>query len=146
MATSSDAVFIDSNVLIYASAPASPHHAAAMAALDRIEAQGVPLWISTQVVREFLAQTTRPDVLAGRPLVEAVARAPKLYERFYVAPETEVVGEVLLDLVERHGVRGKRVHDANIAATCVAYGVGRLLTHNGADFARYAPAIEVVPL
>lgn len=41
-------------------------------------------------------------------------------------------------LVVAHGVRGVQVHDARLAAAMRVHGVGRILTLNGADFARYA--------
>ena len=36
--------------------------------------------------------------------------------------------------------------DANIIATMLVYGIERLLTHNTADFARFARYITVLPL
>jgi hypothetical protein len=42
--------------------------------------------------------------------------------------------------------RGKQVHDANIVATLLAYGVRTLLTDNVSDFARWAHVIDVRPL
>ena len=41
---------------------------------------------------------------------------------------------------------GKQVHDANIVATMQAHGIGKLLTHNTVDFARYQHLITVIPL
>jgi hypothetical protein len=38
------------------------------------------------------------------------------------------------------------VIDANIVATMVANNISHLLTHNVADFTRFAPYITVVPL
>ena len=38
---------------------------------------------------------------------------------------------------------GKQVHDANIVATMLAHGVGRLLTFNVADFQRFVPPTEL---
>lgn len=38
---------------------------------------------------------------------------------------------------------GKQVHDANIVATMLAYGVPALLTHNGRDFERFVKWIGV---
>ena len=37
-----------------------------------------------------------------------------------------------------------QIHDANIVATMLAYGEGRLLTFNTADFRRYGDRIELV--
>jgi hypothetical protein len=40
----------------------------------------------------------------------------------------------LLTLLRAGLASGKQVHDANVVATCVAYGIPRLLTHNVAGF------------
>ena len=41
-------------------------------------------------------------------------------------------------------VGGRQVHDANIVATMLARGEGRLLTFNDTDFPRYGHRIEMV--
>lgn len=38
------------------------------------------------------------------------------------------------------------MHDANLVATCLALDIPRLLTHNAADFARFAALIEIETL
>ena len=52
----------------------------------------------------------------------------------------------LLHLLSSVQVAGKQVHDANIVATMLTYGVPKLLTNNTADFARFGHLITVVPL
>jgi len=56
----SDPVFLDTNVLVYATRPSAAQHAAAQAALTRLEGEGSSLWVSAQVLREYLAAVTRP--------------------------------------------------------------------------------------
>ena len=70
-------VFVDTNVLIYAEESLSAHHAAARACLIRLEAEGAVLWISRQVLREYLAVMTRPSAGAAgiAPLTAAHAIA-----------------------------------------------------------------------
>ena len=58
-------VFVDTNVLVYVSRRSAPEHAAARAAVDRLQDGGHPLWISPQVLREYLATVVRPEVLGG---------------------------------------------------------------------------------
>jgi len=43
-------------------------------------------------------------------------------------------------------IGGKQVHDANIVATMLVYGIPRLLTANPSDFARFAHLLTVEPL
>lgn len=145
--TVADPIFIDTNVLVFATIPASPMHTAALAALHSIALAGVPAWISRQVVREFLVYLTRPGVLkaALAPSV-AAGQAANLTTIYRVADDTAGVTTRLLDLLRSVGAAGKQVHDANIVATMLSYGIPRLLTHNVSDFNRYTSLITVVPL
>ncbi|WP_315790024.1 hypothetical protein [Fischerella sp. JS2] len=52
----------------------------------------------------------------------------------------------LLILMEEVAIGGKQVHDANIVATILVYGIPQLLTHNTDDFARFSELICVLPL
>jgi predicted nucleic acid-binding protein len=61
-----DPVFIDTNVLIYATRRTASERAAAQAALARLEGEGRGLWISFQILREYLAAVTRPQTAAPR--------------------------------------------------------------------------------
>lgn len=58
-----DSVFIDTNVLVFATIPSSPFHGPALTTLHRLAQDGVPAWISRQVIREYLVQISRPGVL-----------------------------------------------------------------------------------
>jgi predicted nucleic acid-binding protein len=64
--TAADQVFIDTNVLVYASRPSAPEHAAARVALAEIETTGARVWISQQVLRDYLAVVTRPQATHRR--------------------------------------------------------------------------------
>jgi predicted nucleic acid-binding protein len=60
MATAdAEAVFLDTNVLIYANVAESPFHQIALRAVESRARAGVELWISRQVLREYLAVLTR---------------------------------------------------------------------------------------
>jgi predicted nucleic acid-binding protein len=63
-----------------------------------------------------------------------------------MADNLSAVTNHLLELVEHFNVKGKQIHDANIVATMLAYGIKRLLTFNTADFERYRSVIEILPL
>jgi predicted nucleic acid-binding protein len=142
-----DPVFIDTNVLVAASIEGHPSHAVATAMLERLALGGATACISGQVCREFLAVLTRGPV-EGRTIgvdeaLEVLggwtASCDLLDDGGAVLPE-------LLDLVRRFGVRGKQVHDANIVATMLAYGITRLATLNWADFRRFDELIALAPL
>ena len=57
-------VFLDTNVLVYASVTASPFHQQALSAIQNYAAAGTELWISRQVLREYLAVVTRPQFIS----------------------------------------------------------------------------------
>jgi predicted nucleic acid-binding protein len=63
-----------------------------------------------------------------------------------VAEDGPRVTDRLLRLLLTIPVGGAQIHDANIVATMEVYGIGRLLTHNTTDFARFGGLITVVPL
>ncbi len=138
-------VFVDTNVLIYASRPIEPASRQASDALAEAEDAGDELCISRQVLREYLSSVTRPQIAAAPlPAPVAIADVRRLIEIYAVLEDGPEVTERLLGLLLLAPTGGKQVHDANIAATMLAHSVTRLLTFNGADFQRFAGLIEVV--
>lgn len=139
-------IFVDTNVLVFASLQSSRLHKSAQAALHGIFQQNIEAWVSRQVLREFLVQITRPGTLpAGTPAVAAL-QVKSLESLFRIADETEPVTDELLDLLTTIGAAGKQIHDANIVATMQANGIPRVLTNNVKDFKRYSHLITIVPL
>ncbi len=140
-------MFVDTNVLVYATQITSPCRDAARTALQHHSNGGARLRLSRQILREYLAVVTRPQLFA-RPITMAEALAD--IERFAVAFELledgPEVGVRLAELCRSVALAGRQVHDANIVATMLAHGETRLLTANRGDFQRFAPAIEVVAL
>lgn len=60
-------VFLDTNIPVYVNIAEAPLHDAALDAIRINEQAGPPLWISRQVLREYLAVLTRPGTFA-RPI------------------------------------------------------------------------------
>jgi predicted nucleic acid-binding protein len=149
MATTDDErVFIDTNVLIYAKLAAAPLHALALERLRALQDRAdVELWLSRQVLREYLAAMTRPQVVTPMVPMNLLANDVRDFvRRFRIADDSRTVTEKLLMLIEQKGVSGKQIHDANIVATMQTYGITELLTHNVADFTRYSDLIRLSPL
>jgi predicted nucleic acid-binding protein len=145
--TAGSAVFLDTNILVYASFPGTPLHAAARVRLSELESIGAIFWTSRQVLREFLAVTTRPGTVAPPPTFARLSRAIRQLEgALKIADEDAAVTTLLLDLLQSRTIQGKQIHDANIVATMLRYGVQWLLTHNTSDFMRYVPDIRLLPL
>jgi len=138
------ALFIDTNILVYANVATAPLHNEALAAVNAASGSGRELWVSRQVLREFIAARTRPQTFAKPSPSKTVIERVKYFEgRFRVADDNQAVTEQLLNLMANYEIGGKQVHDANIAATMLAYGIPCLLTHNVEDFRRYWDIIRV---
>lgn len=140
-----DPAFVDTNVLVYASQTQSAFHGRATAVLDRARQEQRELWISRQILREYLATVTRPQRdTPPLPMAAALADVGRLGRALNIAEDGPEVFSELCLLLGRIPVAGKQVHDANIAATMLAYGIPRPLTFNEADFRRFGSLIEVV--
>ncbi len=141
-----DAIFLDTNILVYANVAGSPLHEEALAAIRHNVAVGAEQWISRQILPEYLAVVTRPRF--ARPVSTAVAAADVNYfqSRFRVAEDGPEVTARLLALLQQIAMGGKQIHDANIVATMLCHGVKTLVTDNVADFRRFGELIRIVPL
>lgn len=73
----------------------------------------------------------------------AVERARFFAQRFRLAEDGPRVRVRLLTLLATYPISGKQVHDANLVATMLVYGITRLLTFNVADFRRFADVITI---
>ena len=143
--TVGDPVFVDTNVLIYASRTNAPLHRSAMTALSRLHLEKSALWLSQQVLREYLAASTRPQSTGpSLAMAAAVADVQQFRNRFNIAEDSPEVLDRLLLLLTAHRVSGKQVHDANLVATMLVSGVRRLVTYNSGDFHRFGKFIELV--
>ncbi|MDP9313743.1 MAG: PIN domain-containing protein [Chloroflexota bacterium] len=142
-----DRMFLDTNILVYATISAAPLHAVALRAVVDREQAGVELWVSRQVLREYLAVLTRPQTFTPPiPIMTLVAQITHFMHRFQVAGEDTTTTAHLLTLLQTLPTGGKQVHDANIVATMQANSIDQLLTHNVTNFSRFAGLITIVPL
>jgi predicted nucleic acid-binding protein len=140
-------IFLDTNVLVYAAVTSSPLNEVSRSTIIEHKSRGFELWISRQVLREYLAVMTRPGQFPISPSTEAILNDVRYFQsHFNVAEEDGEVTKELLRLMTSHQILGKQVHDANIVATMIANGIKTLLTHNTADFKRFMSNIKVVPL
>ncbi len=140
-------LFLDTNVLVYASLAHSPLSQKAQQAIQSYSQAGADIWISRQIIREFLATLTRPQVFAQQASATSLRTEVELFTRqYHVAEDSADVTERLLQIIGFVAVGGKQIHDANIVATMQVYGITHLLTHNVSDFARFFHLITVIPL
>ncbi len=140
-------IFIDTNILVYANLTQSPFHDKAVAHLREFEKTGLDLYISRQVLREYLAVMTRPGVLTEEIPVSSLIQDVRGFEAGLIVVDDEpVVTTKLLEIIEQYSVAGKQIHDANIVAAMLVHEIPALLTHNTADFIRYQGIITIIPL
>lgn len=141
------ACFLDTNVLVYAASLRAPLHQRAVEELRKRHESKQDLWISRQVLREYLVTLSRAQTYSNpRSLQDLAGDVRYFLSHFLVADEGPAVTEKLLELIEQTGTSGKQIHDANIVAAMLVHGVTELLTNNPGDFARYSGVIRVVPL
>jgi predicted nucleic acid-binding protein len=140
-------VFVDTNILVYANVPAAPEHLLAQTRLQELVRDGTELWISRQILREYMARLTRPQTFTN-PVAPAAITADilRFQAEYDLAEDSLSVTDRLLMLINSVSVGGKQIHDANIVATMLAHGLKRLLTHNVSDFQRYSAWIDILPL
>ena len=145
--TAVERIFVDTNVLVYATQATAPFHVEANQSLTALHNGGAELWISRQILREYLVTLSRPQTFsAPLPIAVLVADVKQFVSLFTVAEDGPGVTAHLLSLLTAVACGGKQIHDANIVATMLTHGIQKLLTHNVADFNRYASYITVVPL
>lgn len=129
-----DRVFLDTNILVYLSNEDSSFHPAILERFKEI-ASNHELWISRQVLREYAVVMTREGIVE-KPLTpqEVVVDVKQWAGCLRVADETETVTDLLLETIEKYQIKGKRIHDANVAATMKAHSIKKLFTMNTEDF------------
>jgi predicted nucleic acid-binding protein len=99
--TNARAVFIDTNILLRANVAEAPMHIGTLTAIKKLRARGDELWISCQVLREFVVTLTRPQTFADpRPIATIVERVRYFQAHFRVAEETSLVTENLLMMMQ----------------------------------------------
>ena len=127
-------IAVDTNLLVYAHRREAQHHAAA-ASIIRALAEGDAPWaIPWPCCYEFLSVVTNPRIWKDNPT--SSEQAWRQLAAWTAAPSIRLIGETddfprtLQRFVQRPRVIGGVVHDARIAAICVAHGAEALLTRD----------------
>lgn len=140
-------IFLDTGTILAMDVATAPLHAVACTMVQHYYTQGSELWISYQVIREYLAQVTNPYVFTHPlPIDRALLRVRYFQTYFFVAEEgSHTMGE-FLGLLEPGAVSGKNMYTAAIVATMLRYHVGHVLSCYVDDFSPFADLITVIPL
>jgi len=141
-------IAVDTNLLVYAHRSDSEWHATAAARIREL-AEGRSAWaIPWPCVHEFLAITTHPRIWDPPTPTD---RAVDQVEAWLESPSLVLLAEgtdhwtVLRAQLEAGHIAGPRVHDARIAALCLAHGVRELWTADR-DFGRFPELVVTNPL
>ena len=141
-------IAVDTNVLVYAHRSDSEWHDRAAARVRQL-AEGRSAWaLPWPCVHEFLAIVTHPRIYdPPTPLEHALSQVDAWLE----SPNVVLLAEGaehwahLRTLVDQGRIVGPRVHDARIAALCIAHGVRELWTVDR-DFGRFPALVTSNPL
>lgn len=138
---------IDTNILVHAHRSDSQHHAPARDALRALVESGLRWGVPWPCAHEFLAVVTHPRIyVPPTEPDEAVGAVTDLLSLSGATPLGEGPDHLaLLATLVRPGVTGPKVHDARIAAICLAHGVEELLTADR-DFSYFPQLRTANPL
>ena len=131
---------VDTNILVYAHRREATEHPQAKELLAELAEGSEPWAIPWPCIYEFFSVVTNPRIWKER--ASAPAQAWEQIAAWTASPSLRLIGEteefltVLEGQVKRPRVRGPIVHDARIAALCLAHGVDTLLSRDR-DFALF---------
>jgi uncharacterized protein len=141
-------IAVDTNLLVYAHRTDSEWHEQAAARVRELAEARSPWALPWPCIHEFLAIATHPRIWdpptpteAALDQVEAWLESPSLV---LLAEGPEHWNE-LRGQIEAGRITGPRVHDARIAALCLAHGVRELWTADR-DFSRFPSLATSNPL
>ena len=124
-------VGIDTNILVYAHRGILVGHERCREAIESLVLSGTPFAVPWPCVHEFIGAVTNPRKF---PHPTPMPLAVSYLADFSALPQCRFVGEghrhmeILGQLLVSSGVTGPRVHDARIAAICLAHGITELWT------------------
>ena len=129
---------VDTNVLIYAHMPESPHHAMVRSfLLDQLSRDDVTLVITPTILHELVHIVTdsrRFDPPLSMSDALALARAYLGHVNVECLRLDASAVATAFELMERHQLGRKRMADTLLAASLLGHGVHELITCNLGDF------------
>jgi toxin-antitoxin system PIN domain toxin len=142
-------IAVDTNVLVYAHRREVREHDAARTRLAELAAGHAPWAIPWPCLYEFFSVVTNRRIWQERASTQE--QAWRQVEAWTGSPSLRLLSEtpdfvaILATLVARPRVVGPVVHDARVAALCLAHGVDHLLTRDR-DFSLFPELATKNPL
>ena len=134
----------DTNILVYAHRADSEWHEPARSRIQSLSQGRVTWGLAWPCVHEFLAIVTHPRIYDPP---STIAEASNQVDAWLESPVAELLSEsrshwqVLKESIRSGRIKGPMVHDARVAALCIAHGVTEFWTADR-DFSRY-PTLAV---
>ena len=137
-------ILVDTNVVLRLGDKGHAMHDDALAAIDRLDANGHECVIVPQVLYEYWVVATRPPENngLGMPVAKADAAVSQWITVFRLLLDERGVFSHWRDLVAANDVKGKNAHDARLVAAMQRHGLTNLVSFNKPDFTRFT-AINV---
>ena len=137
-------IALDTNLLVYAHRPESPHHAEARTLIDVLRA-GTASWaVPWPCVHEFIAVVSSPRVFKKPTTMDVAFAAVDAWlagNNLHFLSESRGHLEELRGFAVRAKITGPRIHDARIAVICLHHGVHEIWTADR-DFSAF-PQLKV---
>ncbi len=101
--TGGNAVFLDTNILVFSAANGSPFQQPARQAIQSLWTQNRPLWISRQTIREYAVVMTRPQTFMQPVKMSTVLAHISLFHRYFkIADDNQLVTRYLIKLLRTY--------------------------------------------
>lgn len=127
-------IAVDTNILVYAHRRESREHDAARSLMRELAEGAEPWGIPWPCTYEFFSVVTNSRI--WKDAASTPQQAWSQLEAWFGSPALRLLGEIdgVIDvlgvLAKRPRVRGPIIHDARVAAICLAHGVTRLLSRD----------------
>jgi len=140
MITPSNLVLLDAGVLIGALLLGDARHAEARPLVEAARAGTLAAYTTVGILSEVYAALTwvgAQPVHSPREAAQAVRLLVEPPSGLIVLPDNLAAALVMLELVTRHHLTARRVHDARHAATALVAGVNIVYTYDVEDWERF---------
>lgn len=131
-------VILDTNIILRLIDRTAPEHESSYSLVKRLISENCEICLIPQVLIEFWVVATRPPESNGFGWDTSftMQEIEKLQNIFVLLPDNELIFNYWQKIVSK-GVRGKRAHDARIAAAALTHEVYAIATLNTQDFADF---------
>ena len=138
-------ILLDTNILLRYARAADPAFVTVDVVINALHDRGEILCIVPQNVYEFWATATRPIASngLGLPVSECQVQVARVKRLFRFLPDLSTLFAEWETLVGAQACYGRVSFDVRLVAAMRTYGISRLLTFNGADFARF-PGLTIL--